>query len=256
MEKNYQNSFERHSQTNYKSIVVCAFVCFILLVSSKLSGDEATQDSINKAILLYDDGNYQESIRILEFASKDTMLTLDEELSARTYLAFSYVALGKRTDAKEQFISIIKKQEGFSLNPEFVSPKIIEVFKEAKKMVKEPNTENIITIREKPPGIARCLVQSSLFPGWGQMSRGDSRKGKFLIGTFSVSVAALALSHLAYLSAENSYIHAETQSDIEHQYSRYNFAYKTRYVMMQVSFLVWLYSITDILLTEPLEENE
>lgn len=191
---------------------------------------------------------------ILEEIIKDTTIIVDEEINARTYLAFSYVALDKRAEAKAQFITLLKKKEGFSLNPEFVSPKIIEVFKEAEKMVKEPVT--IIKIKKPPSGLTECLVKSSLLPGWGQLARGENKKGSFLIGAFSVSIAALSLSHLACLSARNSYMNAVTKSDIEYQYSRYNFTYKTRYIMMEISLCVWLYSLTDIFLTEPKKNIE
>jgi len=195
-------------------------------------------------------------VTILEEIIKDTTIIVDEEISTRTYLAFSYVALDKRAEAKAQFITLLKKKEGFSLNPEFVSPKIIEVFKEAEKMVKEPGTEKFITIKKQPPGLTKCLVKSSLLPGWGQLAREENKKGSLLIGAFSVSMAALSLSHLACLSARNSYMNAVTKSDIEYQYSRYNFTYKTRYIMMEISLCVWLYSLTDIFLTEPKENIE
>lgn len=217
-------------------------------------GASTVHESINKAIILYDAGNFTGAITVLESVLEDTTLALDDEISSRTYLAFSYVACGKRAEAKEQFVTILRQKEGFSLNPEFVSPKIIEVFEEAEKMVKEPQTNNIITIK-RHPGLRECLVKSSLFPGWGQHARGEDKKGKFLMGAFSVSVTALALSHLAYLSAESSYMSAETKSDIEHQYSRYNFAYKTRYIMFETSLLIWVYAVTDLFLTEVPEET-
>ncbi len=211
-------------------------------------------EDINRAIILYDGGNFSDAIIVLESVLEDTTLALDDEIGSRTYLAFSYVACGKRVEAKEQFITILRKQEGFSLNPEFVSPKIIEVFEEAEKMVKEPQTNNIITI-EKHASMSECLVKSCLFPGWGQHARGENKKGKVLMGAFSVSLAALTLSHLAYLSAESSYMSAETRSDIEHQYNRYNFAYKSRYVMLETSILIWVYAVTDLFLTELPEES-
>lgn len=154
-------------------------------------------------------------------------------------------------EAKSEFIKILKKNKNFCLNPEFVSPKIIDVFEKAEKSFETGNSNNVIKIRKTPPSNTQCLVKSTLFPGWGQISRGESKKGKLLMGTFSVSLAALALSHFAYLSAENSYLSAVTKSDIEYQYSRYNFAYKARYITAEISLFIWLYGISDILLDEP-----
>lgn len=233
---------------------MCIF--FYLFACTSITSLELAQERLNKAILIYDEGNFQEASNILEEIIEDTIITRDEEISARTYLAFSYVARGKRMEAKKQFIKILKLNEDFSLNPEFVSPKIIKVFKEAEKMTKKPDTEKIIKMKIKPPSTAQCLVKSSLLPGWGQVSRGEKKKGNFLIGAFTVSLAALTLSHLAYLSAENSYMNAEIKSDIEYQYSRYNFTYKTRYIMMEVSLFIWLYAVTDIFMTEPQKELE
>lgn len=217
---------------------------------------ETIQERLNKAILYYDDGNYQEVIKILNEVITNSTISLNEEINARTYLAFSYVAIDNRAEAKRQFILILKKKKLFSLNPEFVSPKIIEVYKEAERMVKKPTREKIIKIRKPPPTTTECLVKSALLPGWGQITKREEKKGKLLIGAFSVSIAGLALSHLAYLSARNNYMNAVTTSDIEYQYSRYNFTYKTRYAMMEITLFVWFYGLTDILLTEPQGNRE
>jgi hypothetical protein len=255
MEKYHPDPHERYTQKgNRTQVTIISALIFLLCAGIPLVA-APVHESINKAIILYDAGNFTEAIDVLEGVLVDTTLALEDEISSRTYLAFSYVACGKNEDAKEQFVIILGKQEGFSLNPEFVSPKIIEVFREAEKMVEEPNTNNIITIKNIP-STTQCLVKSSLFPGWGQHARGEGKKGKFLMGAFSVSLAALTLSHLAFLSAESSYMNAETRSDIEHQYSRYNFAYKARYVMVETSILIWLYGITDILLTDAPEESK
>jgi hypothetical protein len=255
MEKYHRDTHERHAQKGNRTQVIAILAFSLLFVACIPLRAQGVHESINRAIILYDGGNFGEAIDVLESVLEDTTLALDDEISSRTYLAFSYVACGERAQAKEQFVTILRKQEGFSLNPEFVSPKIIEVFKEAEKMVKEPETNNIISIK-KVPSTTECLVKSSLFPGWGQHSRGEGKKGKFLMGAFSVSLAAFTLSHLAYLSAESSYMNAETSSDIEYQYSRYNFAYKARYVMAETSILIWVYAITDIFLTDVPEESK
>ncbi len=202
-------------------------------------------------MILYDAGKYETVVEILEKFVTDTTITLKQEINARTYLAFSFVALDDRTKAKLQFVTILEKEKGFSLNPEFVSPKIMEVFKEAEKSLKKPPTNNVIKIQRMPPNATQCLVKSSLFPGWGQLTRGETKKGKVLMGSFAASLTALALSQLAYLSAKNSYEQAVTKSDIDYQYSRYNFTYKTRYIVSEITLFLWIYSITDIFLGEP-----
>jgi hypothetical protein len=236
-------------------IILC--ILSLLSIPSLIHCTEGIEEKLSEAILLYDEGNFQEASIVLKEIIQDTTATEEEEICARTYLAFSLVARDLHHQAKSQFIEILKIKKDFFLNPEFVSPKIIEVFKEAEKVVQRNNSGQIILTKESPPSMTRCLVKSSVLPGWGQISRGENKKGRFLIGAFSVSLAALTLSHLAYLSAENNYMNAETRSDIEYQYSRYNFTYKTRYVLMEVSLFIWLYSMTDIFLNEPpIEENE
>jgi tetratricopeptide (TPR) repeat protein len=251
MERNCKYSNQRYTRINNKfKIVGIVFIFFLFSIFSFLYGEKSNKDNINKAILLYDNGEYKNVVDILQKLVQDTTISLEDEINARTYLSFSYIALGRKTEAKAQFIKILKKNKNFSLNPEFVSPKIMEVFEEAKKSIETGNSNNIIKIRKTPPSTTHCLVKTTLFPGWGQISRGEGNKGKFLIGAFSVSLAALALSHFAYLSAENSYLSAVTKSDIEYQYSRYNFAYKARYITAEISLFIWLYGVSDILLDE------
>ena len=48
-------------------------------------------------------------------------------------IAFSLIAQGKTELAKEQFISLLKLEPGYDLDPVYTSPKILVIFRESRQ---------------------------------------------------------------------------------------------------------------------------
>jgi hypothetical protein len=64
-------------------------------------------------------------------------LTVPQQIGVHKYLAFAYVALGAREMARGAFIEAIALQPGMELSPITTSPKILEVFREAREKALE-----------------------------------------------------------------------------------------------------------------------
>lgn len=224
--------------------------------------DETAQSDflLNSVVLTYEQGDYQKAVNLAQQALQDTTLEFQKstQISLHTYLAFSYVALEEREKAKEEFSHILDLDESFTLNPEFVSPKIIQVFREVKetKFPKRPSYSTTLPPGGPEKGVSPLLpwkgvfYRSSLLPGWGQSFRGERKKGKILKYSFLTASAGLISTHIAYLVTHNAYLNAKEPGDIEKKYKRYDFCYRTRTFFISLTAATYLYNIMDALLTE------
>jgi hypothetical protein len=80
-------------------------------------------------------GRYVEMVATGQRLLHAGKLTVPQQLGVHKYLAFAYVALGERNLARGAFIEALELQPGMELSPITTSPKILEVFREARDKV-------------------------------------------------------------------------------------------------------------------------
>jgi len=200
----------------------------LLLSSSYLNSQERL---LNRIILAYDRGDFRNVIEIANDGLKDTLTyTVDEEVKIRTYLAFSYVAIGEEGEASLQFEEILNLNPQYDLNPEFVSPKIVSVFKKV-KMRRESIYLNLPDVR-----LIDVTFRTVLLPGWGHHYQGEKRKGKVLMYSYTVSAIGLAVSHIIAIRANDPHIDG------------------TESFFLNSTLIIWGYSFIDILFAHIIEK--
>ncbi len=77
-------------------------------------------------------GNYTDAVDNLERAVELGLSQKDDISKAHRFLAYCYVALNEREKAKDSFHKALRVDPDLTLDPVYVSPKIIEVFEEVK----------------------------------------------------------------------------------------------------------------------------
>ena len=206
---------------------------------------------MNAVIKAYEQGYYQEVITIGESALSDTTgYSRDDVVYLRTYLAFSLVALGQEDAAQERFKQILTVRPKLELNPEFVSPKIIEVFKRAQIDFFRHRVDGYqkggVLFEQGRPGRVQGLWRSALWPGWGQTVRGDARKGRILKWGAAGVAAGTGLAFLGTYLSHQSYLNANNPGDIESRYTTYNRWYRTRNFTVNLALSFWAYNLLDL----------
>jgi hypothetical protein len=228
------------------------FLLLLILFANAVKAQE--DNSMNAVIKGYERGYFQEVIDIAERALKDTAeLSQEEIIYLKTYLAFSLVAMGQDSQASEKFIQILYAKPKLELNPEFVSPKIIEVFKKAQieyfRLTGKDEQKTNFLFEKGRPGKFQGIWRSSIWPGWGQSIRGEYKKGKILKWA-SVSIAGTTgLSMLGTYINHQRYLDAVDPDDIQAKYRTYNNWYKARNFTVNLTVSFWIYNIVDIFLS-------
>lgn len=225
----------------------------ITLLSAVALGQR--DNPMNAVIKSYEQGYFQEVISIAEKSLGDTAsFTQEDIIYFRTYLAFSLVAMGREDGAIERFRQLLIQKPKLELNPEFVSPKIIEVFKKAQaeffRATSNGDPRSNLLFEKGRPGKFQGLWRSSLWPGWGQSMRGDPRKGKILKWGAAGVAAGTGLAVLGTYVSHQRYLDATDSGDIEAKYQTYNTWHKTRNFTVNLSVSFWAYNILDIIISK------
>ncbi len=115
----------------------------LLSTDSEVRNQAKAAKDIAEIKAAYDEGHYVRTVALAQRAIGRGGLTVPQEIGIHNYLAFTYVALGEADLAEAAFRRTIKLQPAMELSPITTSPKILEVFKRAKKAVQngdEPDT--------------------------------------------------------------------------------------------------------------------
>lgn len=213
----------------------------------------AKQDSTLQAIdTLFTNGSYLsselEARRLLEMPGISDSI----KAQAEKYVAFSLVAQGKNDEATEHFISAMKYDSAFSLDPVLTSPKIMSVYRDAREQFR-------LRQLERPPKKEESLheiqngpsFRALLFPGWEQIHQGKNVKGYALLGAGAVSLASTLYFDQVRKDKRSTYLAASTPAEASARYTDYNSAYKDENYSVALFGIVYLYSMLDAFVSLP-----
>jgi tetratricopeptide (TPR) repeat protein len=217
-----------------------------------------TQDSLEimlgNAKNYYYNGEYQSAIRELENALQYLkQLKEADQVEAYKYLAFSYVAFGDRTRAKEQFKKALALDPELVLDPATVSPKIIKVFEETKaEMAVSPVTEPAEPVAPAPKEEISgfdATIRSCCVGGWGQIYRGETSKGKKMMIAWGVTGGITLVSWIITSKKEQTYkdLRSTNPADYDEAYNQYKLWLNISAANTLVFLGVHAYNLFDII---------
>ena len=202
-------------------------------------------------VLLYNDGNYKDAIVYSDSILNQDSLNSKEEVYLRTYRAYSFVALMETGKAKNEFVTILNMDSTYTLNPDIVSPKIINVFNEVKNewlKSKIPNRISGKNTKISPPLPPSSFAKYTL-PGIYQAYIGNKKKGNVLKWGFIGSLGSLIITESGYLYTHYMYEKQTEQPEIDKWYSWYNFFYKARGYSFELTLSIYLFNVIDVSLS-------
>jgi len=214
--------------------------------------------SVQNAETLYYQGKYVEAVEVARETLSYGNLDLTTEIGLLKIVAFSHVALGEITDAKNEFTAILKLDSTVILDPALVSPKIVEVFNEVKEEfdADQPvNNGTLTTIVDtaliSPLSLRKAALLSIGFPGAGQLYAGESLKGWCYITIEGLALSGLAVSEVLYLNARKAYRTATDPDEISQLYKPYNNWFRVRNAFAGITVGIWISAPVEILLFPP-----
>ncbi len=178
--------------------------------------------------------------------------SLDQLTELHALLGQVAYAQGEEVEARRQFEAALSLNPHLTLDPLLVSPKIIAFFEEVKRTWTPPEAGASPT--EAPPRYVvvpdprpAAALRSMLVPGWGQLYKGERRKGRWLLGAWVGTAGATAAAHLARARAEDAYLAAREPDRIADRYQRFDRWHKLRNNLALAAAGVWVVSYVDAL---------
>ena len=176
-----------------------------------------------------------------------------DKINLSTYIAFAYVAIGDTLNAQKHFENILTMNNDYSLNEEFVSPKIIHVFSKAKErisfLIKESPQYYMINPGQQVYRFTRqnLILKSAFMPGWGQFDMDEKTKGIAMGSLFAASLIGTLSSFVITLNAKERYYDAVTSEDAEKYYNEYNLWSKINRFAFDIMLSAYAFNLFDVI---------
>jgi hypothetical protein len=233
-------------------ILVC---CTLLILTLTCLGHaQTTADSLFKiAQAAYDNGDFDISELV---AMRGLRLVSDpnpfDRLKFHLLLGFVYVARDQRNYALEEFDSVLIINPRYDLDPIQTAPKILEVFRDARKIYMD-RMINQPAVYRMPQADVRLAAswRSAVLPGWGQVYKKQDVKGAALASAQLLSLAALIAMQIEVNHLHSVYLGKKSYNDptIESAYSEYRRSCRTRNVVGYVALGIYVVNYLDALYT-------
>ncbi len=234
------------------------FNLIIILVSLFLSASvfaQITEEGDRlfvEAQAAYDDGRYDDAelsaLRGVREVEDDPLATIPFHL----LLGFVYVARDQTDDAHREFSKVVAINPAYELDPVMTSPKILEVFRSAKKdyidnWLSQPQIYRMPQADVRLAASARSLV----LPGWGQYYKDQRIKGTVFTAFQVLSVAALAVLQAEVNRRHDDYLSIREHNNpfVEDRYQEYRRAYRARNAAGYFALGVYILNYLDALYT-------
>jgi hypothetical protein len=218
------------------------YLLFAFAISGSFAGDAVApiQDA-------YEEGNFSQAEYLaLKALQNIKTLNREETIEIHKLLAFCYVAMDDHHSAISEFMEVLQRNPRQTLDPLYVSPKIIEVFNEAKAQFRlKPATEDQSNTSER-----MCLnasLHSLLLPGLGQIKKEQPIRGYAFMAAQGITIGAWVGLIFYTNNQRDDYREQTSPSKIEDSYQNYKTALCWRNGMGLAALAVYIGSFLDTL---------
>ncbi len=225
---------------------------FLFTLSVCGYGQGNTIDSTLKEIeLFYVNGQYLSAELEARRMSEETNLNDSVKVQIEKWIAFSLIAQGKSSLAKDRFIALLTIDGTFELDPILTSPKILYVFNDArvkyqsiKKNIKADSVQS--AAQQQQFYRSSISYRTIIFPGWEQFHQGREISGYIFSGAGAVTLISGIACELLRSNARDEYRNAKTPAEISAKYDTYNNYRKAEIYSFTAFIVIYLASEVDV----------
>ena len=189
--------------------------------------------------------------RIKEALDNYEQFSPSELAQIYVFSALVNYAQNNRTEAQAQLGLAIQLNPEVEVDPILAPPGLVEMAARIKTLMAESGNEleeepelRYLVLADPRPGAA---LRSMILPGWGQLYKGQKRKGYSLVGAWGLTAGGTLVAHILRASAENDYLDAATTDEALRLYDDFNRWHQVRNNLFLASAGIWVYSYIDAL---------
>ena len=217
---------------------------FMTLIAQNVSSVDSALQEINS---LYNAARYVDAELESRRLREEPALTDSAKVLIEKWIAFSLIAQGKTSSARERFNSLLLIDPDFDLDPVLTSPKILSVFNDAKVKYLSWKKSQPDTLRTDAVGGAYAVSYRAVaFPGWEQLHQGRTTSGAIFLGAGIATLGGGIVFEIFRANAREEYLKATISSEIKSKYDSYNF-YRSAEIYSFISFgIIYVASELDV----------
>ena len=222
---------------------------FMFCGSVLLLGQESApvDSSLKQIETLYNSAQYVTAELEARRLYEEKELTDSARVQIEKWIAFSLIAQGKSSTARERFVTLLSINPDFELDPVLTSPKILSVFYEARTKFlsqRKIQTDSVLQTTEVSQS---ATYRTIVFPGWEQLYQGRTASGVIFLSAGVASLGAGVAFELLRSDARQQYLKASSPSDISRKYNSYNTYRKAEMYSFIAYAIIYVASEVDIL---------
>ena len=225
----------------------------MLLVASVMAQDNTIEELKQKYVSF----NYDEVVKLADKMISSGNYSSSQLTEIYEMKGMSEYSLGQELEARYSFEELLRLDPNFSMNPNRVSPKIVNFYNEIKvaylnELEEERPILDSLRIIKQNMAIANenyktAVIKNIVFPGWGHFQMGNTTKGLIYSILNVASTAASIVYIIETNNKESAYLNETDKNLIASKYSDYNSSYKTRNLLLAATIAIWISSQVDIL---------
>ena len=210
----------------------------------------------------YDGLDYAIAETRINEALRDYERFLPQELSEIHVLyALVLFAQSKQPEAEAQLELAVQLNPSLELDPLDTPPRLYEAFEEIKKgyadnaaEINSPQDVRYLLVYDPR---ANAALRSMVVPGWGQLYKGEKRKGIMLASLWGITASGSIVAHISRNQAQDHYRASETQAQTQSRFRAFSTWHKVRNNLMLAAAGIWVYSYIDaIVVGGPIEPGQ
>jgi len=236
------------------SLRTTLFLALLIIVPSVHPANAQTAPSVEDLWDAYQQLDYEAATDAASIAlRRPEQYSVGELAEIHTILGLIRYSRNDEAEARSEFISALSLDPDLQLDSLLVSPKILRFVDDVRAELDQPREDPTApsssvryVVVEDPR--AEAALRSMLVPGWGQLHKGERRKGLVLLGTWSASVAGATITFFGRRDARRAYEDADTVDEALDRYDPYNRWHQAHQAVLIGMAGVWLFGYVDALL--------
>lgn len=238
------------------AIVLAAILCAASAAPPLRASGAGAADSlaVEDVVRAWEELRYDDALEMAgALLTGGADLTLDRLVELHKVVGFVAFSTGRIDEAENSFRSALSIEPDLRLDSLYVSPKILAFFRDVKARflteAPEPGRREIryLVLEDRRPAAA---VRSLVVPGWGQIYKGERRRGILMLTAAGGTALGALLTHFAMNNAHDRYLEATDPGEIASRYDRYNTLYRVRNTLFLATAVTWAWSYFDAGLRE------
>lgn len=227
------------------SVLKKIFLAAPLFCSLLSAQNGSSFSTLNDIETLYNNGQYLSAELEARRMYEQTELSDSTKVLLEKWIAFSLIAQGKSSLAKERFVALLNIDGTFELDPILTSPKILAVFNDARVKFISQKKSAVIDSTNKSVQYS-VSYRTIIFPGWEQFYQGRSASGYAYSGAGIITLTSGIVFEFLRANARKEYLNAASLSDISTKYDTYNSYRKAEIYSFAVFAFVYVASEIDV----------